>query len=105
MQNCKIFGDSSTLEFIPKPLLNPFSVVGVQSHLQEAIHHTHALLKQHRRVQSLILVFSSDLTLPNSYQNMLKDIANYGCKLYFFIPKDAFRQCNQLSQLGLVIAL
>ncbi|EES89530.1 hypothetical protein [Helicobacter canadensis] len=107
MQNYKIFGESCSPHFIPKELLTPFSVIGNQNHWQEAIDYTFATLREHQRIQSLLLIFFShldSLLIPN--QQKLTEILKNGCKIYFFVSKDSFsfEECNYLSQFGLVIA-
>ena len=106
MQNYKIFGESCTPYVIPKELLNPFSVIGIQKEWQKSIDYTLSTLKKHQRIQSILLVFFTHLDLSLIYQRKLTEILKYKCKIYFFIAKNSFNfeECNHLSQFGLVIA-
>lgn len=102
MGNFKVFGECEIPSFIPKSLLCDFSIVGMQQDSKYAINYTLSSLKQHKRIQRLILIFPH--SLPTS---CLAEIQKFHCKIYFFLQKDSksFCNCKSLSQFGLVIAL
>ncbi|WP_104722538.1 hypothetical protein [Helicobacter mesocricetorum] len=103
MQPFKSFGTHKLLSQAPKELLTHFSVVGVKKHCSYAIDYSYKTLKQHKRIQTLTLIFPS--LLSQKELKTLYNIQKFGCKIYFFTRKKdlSFEDSKILSQVGILL--
>ena len=91
---------------IPRILLGEFCVVGVSHQCANAICYTHKQLTNHKRVQSLVLLYPSLLELEQHYA-LLADIHNHRCAVYSYIcsGKVQLEKYQRLAQTSLVMIL